>query len=716
MNLVIVESPAKGKTIEKYLGSNYKVLASFGHVRDLPKSKIGVDTQNDFEPTYEIPAKARKVIRALKGEIAKADNLYLATDYDREGEAIAYHLIEAIKIKKPYHRITFTEITKPAITEAIKHPRDIDLNLVDAQQARRILDRLVGYKLSPFLWKKVAQGLSAGRVQSVAVRLICEREKEIGVFKSEEYWSIEAELSKEEKLFKAQLAEKDGQKLSKLAIKSEKDAKKIESDLKGVDYIISHITKEEKKKYPAPPFTTSTLQMEAGSKLRYSAKQTMRLAQNLYEDGLITYMRTDSVNASGLALKQAKEVISKKYGPDYALVTPRFYRTKTKGAQEAHEAIRPTDLRRTIAEIPLSAQHQKLYDLIWKKMIASQMKEATVDESTVKIKASAYGFLAKGLKIKFDGFYRVYQIGKEKENILPELRIGDRLKLEKLEKLQHFTEPPARYSEGALIKELEKRGIGRPSTYAPTLSTIQERGYVEKIESCFKPKEMGEIVNDLLVKHFPRIVDYDFTAKMEENLDEIAEGKLKWQPVVKEFYEPFSKDLEEKMLSVSRASFEEVTSEKCPQCGKNLVIKLGRYGKFMACSSYPECKFTKPILEKIPNYQMLSQGKAEKCPQCQKPLNLKEGKFGPFWACSGYPQCKFTKNVEIKATVKCPNCQGDLLRRLTKRHRTFWGCKNYPQCKTAFWEEPINQKCEKCGSVMVKGKGGKIKCSQCKEY
>lgn len=715
MNLVIVESPAKGRTIEKYLGHDFKVLACLGHIRDLPKSKIGVDVKNNFEPTYEIPPKAKKVIKLLKSEISAVNNLYLATDYDREGEAIAWHLVEAIKPRQKVERITFTEITKPAINEAMKHPRKIDLNLVDAQQARRVLDRLVGYKLSPFLWQKVARGLSAGRVQSVAVRLIVEREREIKKFDPEEYWNLEAKLSKDAKRFTAQLTHKDGKKLDKLAIKNEDDARKIEDTLKSADYLVADIKKEEKKRYPAPPFTTSTLQQEAGSKLRYSAKQTMKLAQNLYEDGLITYMRTDSLNVSPLALKQAHKVISEKFGENYALATPRFYKTKSKGAQEAHEAIRPTDLSKTVVQIPLSEQHRRLYDLIWKKMLASQMKEASVDETAVKIQASNFGFLAIGLKIKFPGFMKLYKTTEETEAILPELAVGDKLTLEKLEKIQHFTEPPPRYSEGSLIKELEKRGIGRPSTYAPTLSTIQDRGYVEKVQGKFIPKDIGEAVNDMLEKHFPDIVDYNFTAKMEDNLDDIAEGKLEWRSVIRQFYQPFAKDLSEKMATVQKNGLEEKTKEKCPKCGKILIIKIGRFGKFIACSGYPECKFTQPLLtesEKVG--KKVAKETSEKCPKCGQNLVLKEGKFGPFSACLGFPKCRFTKNIEITAAVACPNCHGKLLKKYSRKGKAFWGCQNFPKCRTAFWDEPQKELCPKCQNIVTFNSRLKLlKCSQC---
>lgn len=716
MNLVIVESPSKGKTIEKYLGPGYKVMASFGHIRDLPVSKLGVDTKNNFEPTYVIPPKAKKVLASLKKEVAQADNLYLATDYDREGEAIAWHLISAIKPKKEPKRITFFEITKPAITEAIKKPRSIDLNLVDAQQARRVLDRLVGYKLSPFLWKKVAQGLSAGRVQSVAVRLIVEREREIQAFKPVEFWSVEALLSKDKQEFKAILTAKDGEKIDKLTIKSQEEASKYLDDLNNVDYAVSDIKKEEKKRYPSPPFTTSTLQQEAGNKLSFSAKQTMKLAQDLYEDGLITYMRTDSVQTSSLALKSAEKVIKEKYGSEYVLEKPRFFKAKTKNAQEAHEAIRPTDLSVVSESVKADNQHQKLYDLIWKRMIASQMKEAILDGVSIKIKAGSFVFSATGQSVKFDGFLKLFK--NSKEEILPGLKVGEKLNLEKLEKIQHFTEPPARFSEGALIKELEKQGIGRPSTYAPTLATIQDRRYVSKEDGRFVPSQVGFLVNDLLVKHFPEIVDYNFTAQMENNLDQIAEGKLKWQPVIADFYSPFRKNLTEKMEKVQKEGLKEETDEICPQCGKKMMVKLGRFGKFLACSGFPDCKFTKPLLDGI-NGSKDKNGSPkeeikEKCPKCNEPLALKEGGYGPFLACTGYPKCKFTKSIEVAAKVPCPSCGGKLLRRVTRKKKVFWGCASYPKCKTAFWDEPQVEKCPKCQSlVTLNVKTKKKKCSAC---
>jgi DNA topoisomerase-1 len=725
MNLVIVESPAKGKTIKKFLGNDFEVMASFGHVRDLPQKTLGVDVKSNFKPEYVIPPKAKKTIKALKNEMAKVQEVYLATDYDREGEAIAWHITQACGLEKlksqnsnlKYKRITFHEITKPAIFEAIKHPREINLHLVNAQQARRILDRLVGYKLSPFLWQKVAQGLSAGRVQSVAVRLVVEREREIRDFRPREYWQIEAYLTKDNQEFKAELAEINGQKVTKFEIKDSQEAQKILDDLKNAHYCVLDISVQEKNRYPAPPFTTSTLQQEAVRKFGFSTKKTMKIAQDLYEDGLITYMRTDSVQVSGIALAQARKVIEKDYGLKYSLLSPRFYKTKTRGAQEAHEAIRPTDLSKSV--ISGDNDQIRLYDLIRKRMLASQAKEAVLDETNLKIAAGKFGFSAVGVKLKFDGFFKITgRNGEEKSfgQVLPELKVNEELNLEKLGKSQHFTEPAARYTEGTLVKELEKRGIGRPSTYAPTLSTIIDRGYVKKDQGKFSPTEIAEIVTDLLVKHFPEIIDYGFTAKMEENLDEIAEGKLSWQKVTEDFYRPFAQNLAQKSKEVSKKEItEEEIDEKCPQCGKNLKIKLGRYGKFLACTGFPECKYTRPYLNgSDPEKTAILEKSSEKCPKCGKEMVLKEGKFGRFLACSGYPACKTTKNVEVLAEVSCPNCGGKLVRKNTRKGKPFWGCNSYPRCKTAFWNEPQEKPCPECGSMVTLNRQFKIlKCSKC---
>jgi DNA topoisomerase-1 len=722
MNLLIVESPAKAKTIEKYLGRDYKVLASFGHIRDLPTSKIGVDVDKNFEPTYVIPAKAKKVLKDLKEAIAKADTIYLATDYDREGEAIAWHIVQATELKNKkskaqnVKRITFTEITKSALVEAVANPREIDLNLVDAQQARRILDRLVGYKLSPFLWAKVARGLSAGRVQSVALRMIVEREREIEKFEKVEYWSVEAILSSHQVSFKAILVEVDGAKIDKMAIKNDPEAQEILANLENETYVVASLNSKDKKRSPAPPFTTSTLQQDAGSKLGFSSKQTMRLAQTLYEQGLITYMRTDSVQISSQAATAAAQTLKNEFGPKYALSTPRFFKSKSKGAQEAHEAIRPTDPALRPEGANLERQSERLYCLIWQRFLASQMPEAQLLETQVKIQAGKCVFNASGSEIKFDGFLKVYNIEDDDRSSqkLPPLSVGEKLDLEKLEKLQHFTEPPARFSEGTLVKELEKQGIGRPSTYAPTISTIQDRGYVEKLEGRLVPQEIGIRVNDILVEHFPEIVDFSFTAQVEEKFDKIAEGEIEWQPVIKAFYDPFAQHLAEKTASVVKENLDEETDEICPTCGAPVVIKHGRFGKFYACSKYPDCKYTKPFLDAKTQAEA-EKASDEKCPKCGKPMVLKQSKFGAFLACSGYPECKQTKSLAPAAEVPCPNCGKKLLKRRSKRGRMFWGCEGYPECKTAFWNEPTTEKCPTCNGLMTKTAKGELICPECKK-
>lgn len=600
MKLIIVESPAKGRTISKFLGRDFTVQASFGHVRDLPKTDLGVDVENDFQPKYVIPPKARKTIAALKKLLSKSDEVIMATDSDREGEAISWHLWKALgldKLKnKKVERIVFHEITKRAIDEALASPRDIDMNLVDAQQARRVLDRLVGYKLSPFLWKKIARGLSAGRVQSVALRLVVEREREIENFKPQEYWSIEALLKAEKGEFVAMLTKVNGEAIEKPGIKTKVEADKILEDLEGADYIVSKVERKELKRIPAPPFITSTLQQEAFKKLRFSGKQTMLLAQQLYETGYITYMRTDSINLSEQALFAAKEAIINLFGEVYWAGFPRKYKTKSRLAQEAHEAIRPTEPSRTPESIKneLEPQQFRLYDLIWRRFMATQMKEAVFDTMSVEILANKYTFGANGQTLKFDGFLKIYPI-KYEETDLPALKEKEKLKLLELKPDQHFTKPPARFNEASLVKTLEKNGIGRPSTYAPIISTIQQRNYVQKDRSrYFHPTEIGAMVNDLLVQHFPDVVDIKFTGKMENELDDIAEGKEKWVSVIREFYGPFSANLEKKYKEVGGKTVEE-TDEVCEKCGGKMVIRMGRFGKFLACSNFPKCKNTKNL-------------------------------------------------------------------------------------------------------------------------
>ncbi|MCJ7829666.1 type I DNA topoisomerase, partial [Patescibacteria group bacterium] len=575
MNLIIVESPTKANTIKKFLGKDYTVLSSFGHIRDLPKNELGVDIEKDFKPKYIIPSKSKKVISVLKKEVKKSKETILATDEDREGEAIAWHLVQALNLKKS-QRIVFHEITKSAIEEALKTPRKIDINLVDAQQVRRILDRIVGYKLSPFLWKKVARGLSAGRVQSVTVRLVVEREREIENFKPAEYWTIEALFKKQKNEFIALLIKKNEKIIPKLGIKTKKEADKIIKDLDGAEYGVEKIEKKEAKKNPLPPFTTSTLQQTAWQKFHWPAKMTMFLAQRLYEEGYITYHRTDSLNLSQQSLFSAKKFIEKNYGKKYWAGFLRKYKAKGR-VQEAHEGIRTTFPNKTPEILKLEKNQQRLYDLTWRRFIACQMSQAIFDSTVIDIAAKDYTLRATGQIMKFDGFLKVYPI-KFGENELPLLEKNEILELIKLIPSQHFTQPSSRYSEATLIKALEENGIGRPSTYAPILSTIQERNYIEKNEQKkFYPTEIGTVVNDLLVKHFPKTVDIKFTAEMEEDLDEIAEGRRKWVKVCRDFYGPFEKNLQKKYQEVSKKDItEKPTEKKCPKCGARLVIRLGK--------------------------------------------------------------------------------------------------------------------------------------------
>jgi DNA topoisomerase-1 len=724
MDLVIVESPTKAKTIEKFLGKNYKVRSSYGHIRDLPKSEMGIDIEHNFKPKYVIPTAAKKTVTGLKKDAEKAKTVILATDEDREGEAIAWHLISALKLeKRPIKRIAFHEITKEAIEEALKNPRSLDLNMVDAQQARRILDRLVGYELSPFLWRKVARGLSAGRVQSVAVRFVVEREREIQNFKAEEYWTIDADFKQQtaEQIFEAKLNKIGDKTLEKFDINSKEKAEEILDDLKNVKYTISGIETKETKRNPHPPFITSTLQQEANRRLYFSAKQTMMLAQQLYEGvelgdegsiGLITYMRTDSVNLSEKFLTEAKSHIASAYGEKYLPDSPRRFQTKSKLAQEAHEAIRPTSVFYEPEKIKqhLNENQYKLYTLIWQRAVASQMSEAIIGSTIVEIEAKKYTFRSNGSIIKFDGFLKIYPTDM-KENILPPLEKGEVLDLIKISPNQHFTEPPARYSDASLVKILEEHGIGRPSTYAPTIATITDRGYVERIEGRrLKPKEIAFLVNDLLVKHFPNIVDYEFTAKMEDQLDEIAEGKEKWEPVIKDFYKPFKKNLMQKEEELSKKELtEEASDEVCDKCGSPMIIKTGRYGKFLACSKYPDCKNTKPLGGKDGEPAETTK---EVCDKCNHPMIIKEGRYGKFLACSNYPECKNIKPLTKSTGAKCPKCgEGEIVERKTKTGRIFYSCNKYPNCDFALWQRPTGENCPKCKSLLIFAGKDKIKCS-----
>jgi len=657
MKLVIVESPTKAKTISQFVTGDFKIESSYGHIRDLPKSKLGIDLEKNFEPQYIIPVKAKKLVNELKKLAAKSEEVILATDEDREGEAIAWHLIQALGLTpEKTERIVFHEITKTAIEEAIKHPRKINESLVNAQQGRRILDRLVGYKLSPFLWKKIAKGLSAGRVQSVAVRLIMEREEEIKKFKPEEYWTITAVFKKENgEIFEALLSKIDGKTIEKLELQNKELVEKILADLKTAEFKVEAVEQKEVKKNPLAPFTTSTLQQTAAKRLGFSAKKTMLMAQRLYEKGLITYMRTDSVNLSKESLTAAKNWLEKELGSSYSSQAPRTFTTKSRLAQEAHEAIRPTDINKNPTPKNIEDQSErKLYDLIWSRFLGSQMPQAEFYATQIDIQAGKYTFRANGNVLKFDGFLKIWK-QKFIEKELPKISEGGMLQAKELTPAQHFTEPPPRYNEASLIKTLEEYGIGRPSTYAPIISVIQNRNYVEKQGGKFVPTEMGTLVNKVLIENFPEVVDVDFTAKMESSLDQVAEGTENWQDLIGAFYIPFSKKLEEKYKEVTKTDLirNEVTGIICDKCGKPMITKFSRFGKFLACSGFPECRNTKTL-----------------------------------------------KEEPKKIGMKCPKCaDGEIIeKRVSKgrvRGKIFWGCNRYPKCDFASWTNPLNPPLEK---------------------
>jgi DNA topoisomerase I len=785
--LVIVESPAKAKTIQKYLGKGFTVEASLGHVKDLPKSTLGVDIDNEFETEYIVIPGKEKVVARLKKLALSADNIYLAPDPDREGEAIAAHLAEELgngtKTKKKkkkkddqpdrIRRVTFNEITKRAVQEAFEHPRAIDQHLVDAQQARRVLDRLVGYQVSPLLWDKVRRGLSAGRVQTVALRLIVEREREIKAFEKKEYWTIDAHLAgPKSPAFDARFVGKGEEKVE---VNNAEDAEKIRAALEKADWRVRTVDRKERRRNATPPFTTSKLQQDSSRKLRFSVKRTMMIAQRLYEGvelgeegsvGLITYMRTDSTRVSSEALTEVREYIKSQYGDQYLPESPNTYKEK-KEAQAAHEAIRPTSAMRHPDQIKqhLKEDEYKVYKLIWQRFVASQIMPAVFDQTTVDIDAKSgtetFWFRVTGSVLKFDGFLKVYEESKdvkdeEEEELkhkLPPLEAGQKLTLKELKPEQHFTEPPPRYNEASLVKELEERGIGRPSTYSAILSTIQERQYVQKLGGKFTPTEIGLVVTDLLVENFRDIFDVQYTARMEEELDEIEEGKETWTNALAEFYKRFAKDLryaEKHMENIKR--MEKPTDEKCERCGSPLVIKWGKHGSFYACSSYDKenpdsCTFTKENPINLPDLdsadiqettqeeycencgrvmvlkrgrfgqfmactgypdckttRRLDQGKKvpdipldELCPKCGRNMMIRHGRFGEFTACSGYPDCKYVKQNFIG--VKCPLCkEGDLVEKKARKGNTFYGCANYPKCKFTSAGKPIAEKCPSCGS------------------
>ncbi len=783
-SLVIVESPAKAKTINRYLGSGFSVKASLGHIKDLPKKGLGVDIKKDFEPTYQVIPGKEKVLRELKSAAKAVESIYIATDPDREGEAIGSHLAEELGARgRNVYRVMFNEITQKAVKEAFKNPGAIDTRLVEAQQARRILDRLVGYKISPLLWMKVRRGTSAGRVQSVALRLVVEREREIRAFVQKEYWTITANLSAHlPPAFDARLQKVSGKNLE---IENEQQAKEITRSLEQARFIVESVEKREKKRNPVPPFITSKLQQEASRKLGFTVKKTMTLSQRLYEGidlgeegsvGLITYMRTDSTRVSNDALEEVRQYIVSTYGDSYLPEKPVFYRSK-KGAQDAHEAIRPTSASRNPEEVKrhLTADEYKLYKLIWQRFVASQMKSALFDQTLVEIAAERFLFKASGSVQKFDGFLAVYAEGKDEkdeedeelEHALPPLTRRKTLRLNRLSPEQHFTQPPPRYTEATLVKALEENGIGRPSTYASILTTIQDREYVVKQEAKFSPTELGYIINDLLVESFADIFDVEYTARMEEELDEIEDGKILWTEALHEFYRKFEVDLKQAQKHMADIKkMEEPTDEKCEKCGSPMVIKWGRHGRFLACSAYPECKNTReiardngvapegtseveqieetcencgkpmtlkrgrfgqflactgyPACKTTKKLSTSATGKAhvpdillqEQCPQCGKNLVIKHGRYGEFTACTSYPECKFVKKKTLGIACPQPNCKGELVEKKSRRGKIFYGCDQYPMCQFTVWQKPVSQSCPKCGASYllekVTKKQGKI--------
>lgn len=734
-NLVIVESPTKARTLSGFLGSGYDVRASVGHIRDLPKSKLGVDVEHGFIPQYQVPVEKAEVVRQLKSAARKADMIYLATDPDREGEAISWHLVEAIGLQnRPTRRVEFHEITRDAIREAFEHPRELNRDLVDAQQARRVLDRLVGYKISPLLWTKIRRGLSAGRVQSVALRMLVEREREILAFTAREYWSIDADLLKEvfpDQPFRARLHGYAGDRKRELEIASAETAEGLRALLAGAAYAVSEVRKRSQNRRPSPPFTTSTLQQEASRRLGFAAKRTMSVAQQLYEGreigedgpvGLITYMRTDSTNVGAQAIAATRSLIAGRFGHDFVPSAPRGYSKKSKGAQEAHEAVRPTDVTRLPDDLRryLTPDQLKLYTLIWQRMIASQMADAVLDLTSVDVEATPgtgddrYLLRASASRIRFPGFRAVYFEARDDEvdedadtRALPELAAGDPLRLLDLSPEQHFTEPPPRFTEASLVKALEENGIGRPSTYAPTISTLQDRGYVERVGRQLRPLELGFTVTDLLTKHFSNYVDVGFTAGMEEELDEVAAGERRWQPMIEQYYGPL---VEAVAKAADAPAAHEQTDEICHECGGSMVIRWGRFGRFFACSRYPECKGSRPLEGDLE--QEAAAG--ETCPECSGDMVVKMGRFGKFLACARYPDCKGSKKILNKIGVVCPECAGQLVERKTRgRGRSFYGCANYPTCNFTSWTRPRPEPCPDCGYLVVaEGQNG-VKCVRC---
>ena len=723
-NLVIVESPAKSKTIKKYLGKGFEVMASYGHVRDLVPKEGAVDTEHDFEMKYQLIDRNAKHVDAIVKAMRKADALYLATDPDREGEAISWHLVELLKERKalkdkPVHRVVFHEITKRAINEAIEHSRELSTELINAQQARRALDYLVGFNLSPLLWKKIRRGLSAGRVQSPALRMIVEREIEIEKFKPREYWTLESDLERDGQAFIARLTHLHGEKLKQFSITNEAGAGKAKAELlqaAGGKLVVEAVEKKQRKRNPAAPFTTSTLQQEASRKIGFTASRTMRVAQQLYEGmdiggetvGLITYMRTDSVNLAQEAIDELRGFIPERFGDGTLPDKPRTFKTKAKNAQEAHEAIRPTSVRHTPDDLKqyLSAEQLKLYTLIWKRTIACQMIHATINTVSIDFACGEGNrFRATGSTVVDPGFMAVYQEGVDDskgdsdEKLLPPLEKGDSCTLKEIRADQHFTEPPPRYSEASLVKALEEHGIGRPSTYATIISTLQAREYVTLEKKRFYPTDVGRVVSKFLTDHFTRYVDYDFTARLEDELDAVSRGEKDWVPLMREFWQPFKTTVKEKDESVSRSDVTtEDMDEDCPKCGKTLQLRLGRRGRFIGCSGYPECDYTRNV-DDDRNSAEPEVVEGRSCPKCESPLIIRSGRYGKFIGCSSYPDCKYIEPLEKPENtgVQCPQCKkGNILKRKSRRGKIFYSCERYPDCDYALWNPPLAQPCPQC--------------------
>lgn len=725
-NLVIVESPAKAYTIKSYLGSNYKVMASKGHVRDLPKSTLGIDIEHGFEPHYINIRGKGELIRELKKEAKNADRIYLATDLDREGEAISWHLAAALGLPEDkIKRITFNEITKSAIKESIKSSRKIDIDLVNAQQTRRILDRIVGYKLSPFLWKTVKSGLSAGRVQSIATKIIVEREDEIRAFVPREYWTVDAVLTSDGRDFTAHYYGEAGSK-DKNELSAESEAVRIKDDCFGKKFVCTEIKKGNRTKSPAPPFITSTLQQEASKKLNFQSQRTMRVAQELYEgvnlghenggvQGLITYMRTDSLRVAAEAQSAALEYIAENYGRDYCPEKPRVYRTKA-SAQDAHEAIRPSKVALDPEKIKkmLTPDQYKLYKLIWRRFLASQMSSAVLSTVNAEFACGSHIFKSSGYTVKFRGYMALYEetsdtADTEREVVLPPVEKDAELNARDIIPEQHFTEPPPRYTEASLIKFLEEKGIGRPSTYTPIITIIISRGYVKRDGKSLRPTDLGEIITRLMNKSFPDIVDYKFTASMENQLDEIENGNATMLDMLSKFYEGFSRELEEAEKTVSKETYEAPAKETdiiCEKCGSRMIVKNGRYGRFAACPNYPECKNTKQL-----NKSGTAEAEKEpeiapfKCEFCGSDVVVRQGRYGAFYACSRYPECKFTKQKVKSLGVSCPKCGRDIVTKYGRNKTVFYSCSGYPECDFSSWDLPTNEKCPQCGEMLYQKKG-----------